>query len=129
MTQLTLDQWTPPPAGTQPREQVSREVAIKRLEMHNDHGPIEKALEDLRETLSRLPAAAEVTSDSLFEDLSLYGFTDNRAIGPVMRRAVKAGLITPTAAFRNSNRPGSHCAPRRIYLNTHAKAHGEGGRP
>jgi|TARA_Y100000034_G_scaffold40035_1_gene49349 hypothetical protein len=40
---------------------------------------------------------------------------DNRAMGAVMRRAVKYKLIEPTEDYRPSNRVTSHRVPRRIW--------------
>lgn len=40
---------------------------------------------------------------------------DNRALGPVMRLAMKIGMITTTDQFKLSNRPNLHKCPRRIW--------------
>lgn len=40
---------------------------------------------------------------------------DNRAMGPVMRRAKAAGMIEPTEAFRLTRQVKSHRAPRRVW--------------
>ena len=40
---------------------------------------------------------------------------DLRAMGPVMRRAIKAGWIAPTTDYINSNRVTAHKNPRRIW--------------
>lgn len=40
---------------------------------------------------------------------------DNRAMGAVMRRAVKEGFIAPTEMYRPSDRVTSHKVPRRIW--------------
>jgi len=40
---------------------------------------------------------------------------DLRAMGPVMRRAVKAGWITATSEYRNSTRVSAHSNPRRVW--------------
>ena len=41
---------------------------------------------------------------------------ENRAMGPMMVRAAKAGWITPTDQYRLSERVTSHRNPRRIWV-------------
>lgn len=102
-------------------EQTRRDQAIARVEDRNEPGPNDRALAEVEERLRRLPIGAEITSDSLLPDLSRFGFSDPRAVGAIMKRALAAGWIRPTDRFRNSTRPGNHCAPRRIYRNAYAE--------
>jgi hypothetical protein len=44
--------------------------------------------------------------------------TDNRAMGAVLTRAIKAGLIRKTPNFRPSARQGCHANPRRVWQRT-----------
>tara|TARA_R110000824_G_scaffold112909_2_gene262392 strand:- start:559 stop:936 length:378 start_codon:yes stop_codon:yes gene_type:complete len=104
----------PRPAATAAEDQAT-ELAIERVEATNLPNPLEKAEANAIAYLSRLPAL--VSSDSIFPTLGTYGFSDNRAIGPLMRRLVRNGHISATGRYRKSRRPGSHGAPRAVYRN------------
>tara|TARA_R110002051_G_scaffold63430_1_gene115543 strand:- start:583 stop:927 length:345 start_codon:yes stop_codon:yes gene_type:complete len=97
-------------------EAHNTELAIKRVEDANSPDPLDEAEADAIKALTSLPEL--VSSDTILPDISGYGFTDNRAMGPIMRRLLKKGLITPTGDYRKSQRGGSHRMPKAVYRNT-----------
>ena len=99
-------------------EAAKRDLAIEQVE-RNNLPPVDRAVLDAIAILDTLPTGAEVASDQLVPDLDKYGFTDNRAVGPVMRRLVKKRVIKvdPLGRFRPSDREGNHRVPIRIYIN------------
>lgn len=99
--------------------EAERDAAIDAVEQANadDLFRIEQAMQDGLSELLALPDGAEVSSDVLFPDLVKYQFTDNRAIGPVMKRLVAEGHLEMTERFRRSRRAGNHCGTVRIYMN------------
>lgn len=97
------------------RESLATELGIKRVEAANDPDPIDAAEAAAIATLARLPWY--VSSDTILPDIGVFGFTDNRAMGPIMRRLVKAGHITPSGEYRNSLRAGNHGNPVAVYRN------------
>ena len=59
-----------------------------------------------------------ITSDLVWERLAEWHAPkphEPRAMGPVMRRAVKEGLLRPTSTFRPSAMPQNHRRPVRVY--------------
>lgn len=100
-----------------PSLKEARDKAIETVEKNNSPGGIEEAVEDAVKLLKTLPNGEEVTSDTLVPDLAKYGFSDNRAVGVVMRRLTSNGFIKPTDKFRASKRPGNHLTPRKVYFN------------
>ena len=97
-------------------ERMATELSIKRVDDANTPDPLDEALRAAIATLGRLPA--RVSSDTILPDLARFGFSDNRAMGPLMRRLRIQGHISPTGEYRKSVRPGSHGAPRAVYRNT-----------
>ena len=95
------------------KEQSKTENAINVVE--NNNSAIDAAVADAIENLRDLPV--EVSSDTILPDLSKYGFTDSRVMGPIMRRLAKAGAIQLTGRYRKSRRLGSHRMPKAIYHN------------
>lgn len=60
----------------------------------------------------------EITSDAVWTYLAAFDVPaphEPRAMGPVMRRAVKEGLLRPTSTFRPSALPQNHRRPVRVY--------------
>lgn len=56
------------------------------------------------------------TADDVWENLPAgYSTKDKRAMGPVMKRAQGAGLISPTSHFVKSRRVTCHQMPRRVW--------------
>jgi len=96
-------------------EDRATEVAIARVEEANTPSPLDVAEADAIKTLAGLPEY--VTSDMILPDLAVYGFTDNRAMGPLMRRLISGGHITGTESFRLTKRIGSNRMPRPVYRN------------
>lgn len=96
------------------KEEAQKNAAIE-LVAENNADPVGQAEADALDNLAYLPR--EVSSDTILPDLSKYGFTDGRAMGPIMKRLVKSGAITPTGQFRKSQRPGSHRMPKAVYTN------------
>lgn len=90
--------------------------AIQQVEDNNSPDPFEEAYQDALNLLSVLPQ--KVTSDTIFPDLDKYNFTDGRVVGSLMRKLITNKVITLTAKYRPSERPGNHGAPRRVYNNT-----------
>lgn len=97
------------------RERERRDRAMRDVEDHNEPSPNDVAYADAVALLPRLPSM--VASDTIIPDLERYGFSDNRAVGPIILRLQRDGLITPTAGFRKSKRSGNHLVPIRVYQN------------
>jgi len=96
-------------------EEEARESALQRVEDVNSPCPLDRAEADAIKALVTLPEL--VSADTILPDLSRYGFTDNRAIGAIMRRLLAKGLIAPTGGYRKSQRGGSHLMPKAVYRN------------
>jgi len=94
------------------------ELAIRRVEEANTPHPLDLAEADAIQTLAGLPEF--VTSEAILPDLSIYGFSDNRAMGPLMRRLITKRHLTHTGTFRETKRHGSHRMPRPVYRNERA---------
>ena len=94
--------------------------AIDRVEENNSPDPLEQAKADAVANLDRLPE--KVSSDTILPDLEVYGFTDPRAMGPVMIYLKKQRHIEPAGEWRKSVRPGNHQVPKAVYLNLHHPA-------
>ena len=100
------------------QENEARDEAIDRVGNNNAEGR-DVAYADAVRQLSQLPDGVEVSSYSLWPDLTIYQFTDNRAAGAVTKALARDGYIKPTTQFKPSPRVGCHKAPMRIYLNTY----------
>ena len=105
------------PAPPMP-ESESKEKAIAQVEENNSPDPIKTAIRDAIAILGGIPAWAEVTSETVLPDLDQYGFTDNRAAGPIMRKLATLGYITPEPNGKHvkSTRANNHQRPIRVYL-------------
>ena len=99
-------------------EAAATEEAIQRVEEANSPDPLDMAYSHAVKNLRRLPAL--VSSGTILPTLAEYGFTDHRAMGPLMRRLMDAGHIQPTGDFRKSIRPGNHGVPKAVYRNPRA---------
>lgn len=95
-------------------ESKAKDSGIERVESANIP-PIKLAEIKAIENLRSLPR--EVSSDTILPNIADFGFTDGRAVGPLMMRLVRLGAITRTDGFRKSVRSGSHQTPRAVYLN------------
>lgn len=100
-------------------EKLSQECEAAIAVVVNNNVAIDEAEADALENLRNLPK--EVSSDTILPELSKYGFTDTRVMGPIMRRLAKAGAIEVTGRYRKSRRSGSHRMPKAIYNNQQGK--------
>ena len=96
-------------------ERQARDAAINQVEENNSPSPIDAAMEEAERNLALLPL--HVTCDIILPDIKKFGFTDGRAVGAIMRKLAKSGMIEPTENYRQSTRKGNHRVPRRVYLN------------
>ena len=99
------------------KEQAQTEAAIALVE--NNNAAIDAAVAEAIENLRDLPM--DVSADTILPDISKYGFTDPRVMGPIMRRLTKAGAIQVTGQYRKSRRLGNHRKPIAIYHNQNGK--------
>ena len=70
----------------------------------------------------------EFTSDEVWEGLKLCGIQapeEPRAMGPMMRNAAKAGLITKTGYSRVSNQENNHARPVAVWRSLNYAIDGE----
>lgn len=93
-------------------ERLDKEKALKCLKTKNE-AAINNCVHDCIQRLKE--AGSTITADELVPNLSIYNFSDGRALGAVMIRLRKLGHIEPTTEYRESVRLGSHGVPRRIY--------------
>ena len=93
----------------------STEASIQQVEDANTPDPLDVAQLDAIRRLESLPEF--VTADVILPDLAQYGFTDNRAMGPLMRRLVTGGHLSRTGEFRQTKRGRSNTMPRPVYQN------------
>lgn len=110
-----IDTLAPPLEQATLFEMDRRDRSMRRVAKHN-RTPSDIAFAEAILRLQKIDSGDEVSSDTLFPELNTYGFTDNRAVGPLMERLRKAGFLMPTDRYRLSSRKGSHRCPRRIYL-------------
>jgi len=89
------------------------EEAIERVEAAADPDWLDAAAAAVIQAATHLET---LTVDDVWtympEDVSTH---DNRAMGPVMRRAMVAGLIEPTSDYRLSEQVQCHRNPRRVW--------------
>lgn len=88
--------------------------ALERVDAHADTEWKITALEVVKSCAAQMP---EFTTDDVWQALAkiAIGTHENRAIGPVMNAAARAGYITPTDRFQNCNRVSRHRAPVRVW--------------
>jgi predicted acetyltransferase len=98
------------------RNRDERDAAIKQVEQ-NSMPATEIAYADMVKNLQSMPMGAEVTSDTILPKIDHYGFSDPRAVGPLMLRLRKNKCIQQTGRVRPSLRAGNHAVPKAIYLN------------
>lgn len=64
------------------------------------------------------PLGVSITSEDVWALLEGVGYSkpaEPRAMGPVMQRGVREGLIRPTDTFRKGTMRSRHAAPIRVY--------------
>lgn len=90
---------------------ATREMAIEQIDSNTSENWKAAAMQ----ALQKVAATVErFTTDLVWEVLDGEPH-DNRAMGPVMRRAWKAGLIEPTDQHELSERPQCHRRPMRVW--------------
>lgn len=102
----------PPKTGDQLRDE-----AVERVDLAASEEWKAAAWDAVKSVSGRL---AYFTTDDVWEALreSAVSTHENRAMGAVMTRARKAGLIFPTDEWRKSNRPECHSNPKRVWRRT-----------
>jgi len=98
--------------------EAAKEEAITRVEANASRRWLDAAYRALQRC-SEAPWSDEgVSSDDVWMRLRALEMPephDPRAMGPVMRRAVREGLLRPTSTFRPSAMPQNHRRPVRVY--------------
>ena len=96
------------------RAEQARDEAIERVDKHAEEAWRETADEGIRVCAA---LADEFTSEMvrLYLDLRDVETHDERALGPRMQAAARAGLIEPTDEFRAGSRVSRHRAPLRVW--------------
>lgn len=91
----------------------ARDAAIRRVDEHADPAWRETALA----AVSRLAAAGQpFTTDDVVRALPATVSThDPRALGPVMLRAARMGIVAPMDQYRNSESTVCHGRPKRLW--------------
>ncbi len=95
--------------------EVLRDIAMTSVQHNTDSNWI-RASENSVQWLAR-SSALGFTTDDVWEHLDKLGMTgqvhDNRALGPVMLRMCKQGIIKDTKEYYPSKR--RHCAPIKVW--------------
>jgi hypothetical protein len=100
--------------------EAAKEEAVSRVEANASRAWLDAAWEAVRRLWLSLPAGTRVTSDEVW--VALDGVTpphEPRAMGVVMRRATREGLLRATSGFTPSALPQNHARPVRVYEVTH----------
>ena len=95
--------------------EAAKEEAIARVEVNASRAWLDAAWDAL---LWACRGLAEMTSDDVWDrlwDRNVPAPHEPRALGPVMRRAGREGLLRPTSTFRPSAMPQNHRRPVRVY--------------
>lgn len=92
----------------------ARDAAIQQVDEHADDAWKEDAYAAVAWLTER---SDEFTTDDVWAQLNLHAFEthERRAMGAIMRRAQREGLIEPTARYQQSTRAVCHCAPKRVW--------------
>jgi len=95
---------------------AARDEAIDQVEIHADQEWSELAYRAVRWVASRMDY---FTTDDVWEALVRYhseaGTHERRAMGAIMVRAARDGLIMATEGFRPTSRAVAHRGPKRIW--------------
>lgn len=89
-----------------------RDEAVARVGAHAVESWLDDAYDAVVSVASR---RVPFTTDDVWEVLG-YGTREPRALGAVMRRAFKAGVIVPLNEWRPSDRPQAHRNPKRLWM-------------
>jgi hypothetical protein len=105
MEQITLDFSKP--------EQL-KEIAMEQVE-ENANAEFKRVA--LKSILSFAMNKPYLTANDVWDSLDLLGITthDNRALGPIFKKAAKDGLIEKTNTTTKSNRCSRHCGDVRVW--------------
>jgi len=99
-------QLPPPPIGEALRDDALDKIESKVSEEWKEKvGKIIRGL-----ALTRQP----FTSDEVWAGIHSEGLTvhDNRALGPMMMKASRSGIVVKTGRTRTSKRPETHASPK-----------------
>lgn len=96
-------------------EEQAKAEAMAQVEANNTPAPLDRAYADAVAKLPSLPPLVSV--DTIVPDISIYDFTDGRALGPLMVRLMKERYLDKTDQHRKSVRKGNHRVPRQLYRN------------
>ena len=104
MEQTTLDFSKP--------EQL-KEIAMEQVEENANEEFKRFALKSILSFATNKPY---LTANDVWDSLDLLGITthDNRALGPIFKKAAKDGLIEKTNTTTKSNRGSRHCGQLRV---------------
>lgn len=93
---------------------TARDKAIEQVERNAYEHWLDVAYEAIR-TIAQTEGT--FTADEVWRLIDWTGATTHepRAMGAVMKRAVKDGLIEPTGQYRKSTRPQCHARPQPVY--------------
>lgn len=105
MTTITLFDWS--------EAQRQRDAAIQRVGDAADQDYMRIALQVVAE-LAR-SGAAFTTDDVIARMPDGVSTHEPRALGAVMRRAQRAGIVEPTNSYRNSTMTTCHGRPKRLW--------------
>jgi hypothetical protein len=95
--------------------EAAKEEAVSRVEANASRAWLDAAWEALRFSSQHY---REITADEVWALLWTDGVAaphDPRAMGAIMRRAVREGLLAATSEFRPSALPQNHRRPVRVY--------------
>lgn len=97
----------------------ARTEALARVKAHADEEFKDRAWETVKALTGPSFVGIEFTTDDLVSYMSEWfpsvSTHDNRAWGPIMRAASKAGLIQNTGRVRESNMVSNHRRPKTIW--------------
>jgi hypothetical protein len=104
--------------------EVAKEAAIEAVERNAEPSWLDAAWTALLAACKDAWASRDgsLVSDDVWLRLYSDGVPaphDPRAMGPVMQRAVREGLLLPTSTFRPSAMPQNHRRPVRVYVVRH----------
>ena len=93
---------------------LARDTAMSAAERHADPEWLAAAAKAVRGCAA---VYNEFTSDDVWSALALMGKSTHepRALGPVMRAAVRDGICQPTGHYRPSVREACHARPVMVY--------------
>ena len=103
--QLTIDEYA---------AEIAKQDALSRVEQNADLDWKQTALEVVKQCALRSP---QLTADDIWSELAniAIGTHENRALGPVMNAAQRAGYITPTNEFVKCKRVSRHHTDIRVW--------------